>query len=236
MIDYATHYFRARDATAALGGLAGAETKLPAYVEDSLLFPYEQGLEFVETFRGDSGSWGALDNVWRFRPPASEEQIIHPDKYAVDERAVRVRVPDLGLVLGGGWQRYDVSSVGELDLRELFKLVGGTPDDSAAAGWGGGRFVLWRSGSGDCAAPCVSRDLGVMSLAWDSAGDRAVAEGALADAFRKGLHARRAGRAAGAALWSSRGGTIAMARSGRGTQIVFAPSPALAGRAMKALR
>jgi hypothetical protein len=210
------------------------ETKLPKYVEDTLLFPYVEGLRLVETFRGDSGSWRAVDNVIRFRRPATAEQVIHTDKYAVDERPVRIRVPDLGLVLGGGWRRLTSSSVGELDLRELFAIVGGSPDESAAAGWGGGHFELWRRGGASCDGPCVKRDAGVLLLAWDTTRDRRVGEQVLAEAFPKGLHARPIGGASGSEQWSSRGGVIAITGAGRLSAVVLAPDVRTATRVLAA--
>jgi hypothetical protein len=223
MLEYGRRYFTVADALAALGS-TGQSTRLPTYVEDTLLFPYLQGLRFVQTFRGSSGSWKAIDNVLRFRRPATEEQVLHTAKYATGERGAAIRMPDLGLVLGGGWQRMNASSVGELDLRELFKIVGGRADDAAAAGWGGGRFELWRRGSAsDCPAPCVSRDAGVLSLAWDTEPDRREAERALAAAFERGLRARKPVQRGGTREWSSRGGVIAMSGSRKLTEVVFAP-------------
>ena len=235
MAEYAIRYFGIDDALALFGSAANTETKLPKYVEDTLLFPYEQGLEFVKAFRGDSGSWKALDNVIRFHRPATVEQVIHPDKYAIGELPVRIRAPDLGTVLGEGWQRLGSSSVGELDLRELFKIVGGSADDEAAAGWGGGRFELWRRTSAEgCASPCVSGDVGLMSLAWDTSADRTAAERSLGAAFRHGLDSRRVSGGAGARLWSSRGGVIAMSGAGRRTAIVLAPDSRTAARVLAA--
>jgi hypothetical protein len=160
--------------------------RLPAYVEASLLFPYEAGLEFVEGLRDASGGWRAVDQVLRFRRPSSAEQVLHLDKYAADERPTAIRVPDLGPALGPGWRRAGTSTVGEFDLRALFEIVGGSTDDAAAAGWGGGRFELWRKealGGRGCASPCISRDAGLMRLAWDTETDRAVAGDALGKAF-----------------------------------------------------
>jgi hypothetical protein len=232
MAEYAVRYFGIDDALALFDAASAGDTKLPTYVDDTLLFPYEQGVEFVQAFRGDSGSWKALDNVIRFRRPATAEQVIHPDKYAIDERAVPIHMPDLGLVLGSRWRRLSASSVGEVDLREIFKILGGSPDRGAAAGWGGGRFELWgRAPSGSCPAPCVTRDVGAMLLAWDTRGDRRAGEKALSAAFEKGLRARRAGPG-GARLWSSRGGVIALAGSGLRTAIVLAPDSRTAARVL----
>ena len=191
MLEYGKRYFTTRDALSVLASSGRAETRLPRYVEDTLLFPYVQGLRFVQTFKGRSGSWRAIDNVLRFRRPATVEQVLHTLKYATNEPPAPVRFPDLEPALGSGWKRLNESSVGELDLREIFRIVGGSPDDAAAAGWGGGRFQLWhRAEASGCAAPCVSRDVGLMALEWDTPADRRAAEPALAAAFRKGLGAR----------------------------------------------
>jgi hypothetical protein len=235
MAEYAVRYFGIDDALALFDAAPAGDTKLPGYVDDTLLFPYEQGIEFVQAFRGDSGSWKALDNVIRFRRPATAEQAIHPDKYAIDERAVPIHMPDLGLVLGATWRRLGVSSVGEADLREIFKILGGSPDRGAAAGWGGGRFELWGRGHpGNCRAPCVTRDVGAMLLAWDTPGDRRAGEKALSAAFEKGLRARPAGHG-GARLWSSRGGMIALVGTGLRTAIVLAPDSRTAARVLSQL-
>ena len=230
MAEYAVRYFGINDALALLGA-ADSDTGLPRYVEDALVFPYVRGLEFVEAFRHESGSWKALDNVIRLRRPSTVEQVIHADKYAVDERAAPPRMPDLGLALGAGWQQLGTSSVSELDLRELFAIVGRSPDRQAAAGWGGGRFELWRRGSAQgCVAPCIERDVGVMLLRWDTRRDRRDAERALGATFPKGLRARTLeGRQEGR-LWSSRGGVIAMTGAGLNTVIVLAPDAETAAR------
>jgi hypothetical protein len=239
MIEYARRYFRAGDALSVLAATSQPTTKLPEYVEKSLLFPYEAGLAFVEFFRGESGSWRPLDAIVRLRPPRSVEQVLHPDKYASGERPVPMRIPDLASTLGPGWSRTGTSTVGEFDLRMIFEIVGGSPDEAAAAGWGGGQFALWRQGGfggESCAAPCIARDVGVMRLAWDTRSDRRVAEDALGKAFEKGLRAKRSSLGGGVGLWSSRGGAIALAGEGKQTAVVLAPNAQLAARVLDRLR
>jgi hypothetical protein len=228
MADYAVKHLRVEDALD-LFGAADTDTPLPKYVEDTLSFPYLRGLEFVETFRGRSGSWRALDNVIRFRRPRTVEQVIHADKYAIDERAAPPPAPDLGLALGPEWQRLDESSVSELDLRELFEIVGGASNRAAAAGWGGGRFELWRRGAAHgCRTPCVQRDVGVLLLSWDSPRDRREAERAFERVMEKGLRGRPLRSGDGGRQWSSRGGVIAVTGSGTRTGVVLAPDASLA--------
>jgi hypothetical protein len=236
MAEYAVRYFGIDDALALFGATSGDSTKLPKYLEDTLLFPYEQGIDFVQSFRDRAGSWKAVDNVIRFRRPATAEQVMHIDKYAVDERPAPRSVPPLGRVLGAGWRHLGSSSVGEVDLRELFSIVGRSPDNAAAAGWDGGRFELWRRGdSGGCAAPCVARDAGALLLSWDTSADRRAADAALAAALPRGLEARNIGRRADVRLWSSRGGVIAMRGAGRRTEVVFAPDTRTGARILAAV-
>jgi hypothetical protein len=228
--EYAVRYLGIDDALALFGSL-DSDTKLPAYIEDSLVFPYEQGIDFVATFRGGSRSWKALDNVIRLRRPATVEQVLHPRKYAIGELPARIQMPDLGAALGQGWRRLGGSSVGEFDLREIFKIVARSNNARAAAGWNGGRFELWqRRGRETCAEPCVSRDAGFMALAWDTVRDRTEGERALGAAFERGLRARPTGHRAGARLWSSRGGVVALGGGGRWTHLVLAPDAPTASR------
>jgi hypothetical protein len=151
---------------------------------------------------------------------------MHPAKYAVGEEPVAVEAPaGLGRILGPGWRRLRTTEIGELDLKLLFDHVGGVKDERAAAGWGGGRFELWRkSGDGSCAAPCVSRDAAVISLAWDARTDRAEGEAALRRAFERGLKGKRLAAGAGIGLRSSRGGAIGMLGIGKRTTVALAPS------------
>jgi hypothetical protein len=232
MTDYAGRYLNPADLLGVLQSVSGTETKLPKFIERSLLFPYIEGEKFVTAFRGD-GSWRALDNVYAIRQPSSTEQIMHPEKYAIDERPGKVRVDDVTRRLGSGWARLDASSVGEYDLRLLFRQVGRVKGTAPAAGWGGGRVELWRrrtSGAPKCPAPCVDRDAGVLRLAWDSGADRAEGEDALRQVFERGLKGKRIAGEGGLGLWSSRGGAIGLAGRGRQTTVVFAPSTQLAAR------
>jgi hypothetical protein len=230
MTDYAGRYLKPADLLGVLESVSGTETKLPKFIESSLLFPYIEGEKFVTAFRGD-GSWRPLDKVYAIRQPSSTEQIMHPEKYAIDERPDKVRVDDVTRLLGGGWTRLDASSVGEYDMRLLFRQVGRVKGTAAAEGWGGGRLELWRrrtSGAPKCPAPCVQRDAAVLRLAWDTGADRAEGESALRQVFERGLKGKRIAREGGLGLWSSRGGAIGLVGRGRQTTVVFAPSTQLA--------
>jgi hypothetical protein len=207
------------------------EAEFPEWVERQLVFPYVAGEEFVSVLRGASGRWDPVDSVYRLRRPRTSEQVIHPRKFAAGEGGAPVGDPRLGRVLGPGWRRVDRSSVGEFDVQMILALNDAPRAAAAAKGWGGGRFELWRRDpGGECAAPCVRADAAWIGLRWDSAAERREAEPALQRAVERGLKGRDAERAGAIRLWSSRGGTVALAGSGRRTTLVLAPDRALAAR------
>jgi hypothetical protein len=227
MTDYAEQYLKPRDLLGALSSVSRTETKLPGFIERTLLFPYMDGERFVTTFR-EGGSWAPINKVYELRRPRSTEQILHPELYALDERPVRVRVSDVTRRLESSWVRLRGGTIGELDLRLMVKQLGRVKGTAAAAGWGGGRFELWRrktSGAPPCAAPCISRDVGVLRVAWDTMADRREGERALRRVVERGLEGKPLGGAA--SLWSSRGGAIGMIGGGRQTTFVLTPSAML---------
>ena len=234
MVDYADRYLSVGDVL----DLANVPDsgKLPQFLERLLLFPYIEGAKFIGEFRGESGEWGPIDSIYRFRRPLSSEQILHPRRYALGERPERVRVPSLAGVLGNDWQRLRATTLGEYDLRLLFDLVGGTRPAGAAEGWAGGRYELWRRGPLDesCRAPCIERDVALIRVRWDTPGERAEAEREFVKVWEKGLDGRRLGGRAKAWVWSSRGGAIMMRGSGRETTAVLAPDVRTAARALAA--
>jgi hypothetical protein len=224
MADYAAAYLGLADVLSIADTAQGAG--LPEFIERQLLFPYLAGEEFVSVLRGESGDWDAVDSVYRYRRPRTSEQVIHPRKFAAGERAAPIAAPELRLFLRRArWRRLQRSSAGEFDVQMVLVLNDARRPAEAAAGWGGGRFELWRREvAGRCPPPCVRGDLAWLRLRWDTAADQAEAEIALGEAFEKGLGARLTG----AGRWASRGGAIALGRRGRETTIVFAPDERLA--------
>jgi PGF-CTERM protein len=85
------------------GGGGGGDTH--AGIQLVSLIPYSEGPEFVQGVR-DEGGWEAVNAVYD-RPPASTEQLIHPEKYP-DERPVNVTVERTH---GDRWHVPDVGAV-----------------------------------------------------------------------------------------------------------------------------
>ncbi len=81
---------------------AAVLAEAPPILRDGLVFPYEAGLSLALGLRSDGG-WGAVDAAYD-RPPASTEQVIHPEKYASHEQPDRGRsAVRPGDRIGAGW-------------------------------------------------------------------------------------------------------------------------------------
>ena len=136
MFTYAERHFTSEQSLGGLLSSLGQDTgDLPPFIEAQLVFPYVQGQEFIKQLYA-AGGWGVVDAAYRFRPPASSEQIMHPDKYLAVEQPDKVR---LQASPGAGWRRVVGGTWGEWATGQL---VG----NEAASGWGGDRYELWQRG------------------------------------------------------------------------------------------
>jgi len=137
--------------------LAGATTlaAAPDIVKYQLLMPYIEGLKFSREIV-KRRQWKGLNKVLGNKP-LSSEQVLHPDKYFAGEKpqAVFTRFrPARG-------ERFHQGVIGEYYLNVLL----GTPTieaASAASGWGGDLFSLYRDGA---------RRLLLWESQWDTPGD-----------------------------------------------------------------
>jgi hypothetical protein len=128
----------------------------------TVFVPYSDGPTLVAALR-DRGGWAAVNAAYQ-DPPASSEQVIHPDRYPDDEPA-NVTVADRS---ESGWQRLSPSDrrgprevVGEAGLFAMLWANGVVPEDAleaddslsplnyshpASQGWEGDVLVPYRSG------------------------------------------------------------------------------------------
>lgn len=155
---------------ALIGGAADDEStkiflRMPAILRESLLFPYLSGATFVQGIQA-TGGWEAVDAAYA-KPPASTEQILHPEKYAAGEAPLVVRLPDgLGRRLGAGWKVDLEDAFGEFQLGIWLResgAVGAGVAREAAAGWGGDRVAVVSGPDGAWGV--------VLRTRWDSAAD-----------------------------------------------------------------
>ena len=146
----------------------------PAILSETLLFPYTQGLTFIEGVYG-KGGWAAVNKLYS-HPPDSTSQILHPELYTAGVEPVAVTVPAVPASLGSGWTLSYQDTLGELQL--IIWLHGAHPssDESAAASaatsqWGGDRIGLYEGPNGSWAI--------VLSSTWRTAGGAAAFKAAL---------------------------------------------------------
>ena len=129
-----------------LGGTTNSSEQFkqaPRALRESLVFPYERGLEWaMRIYR--NGGWEKISAAYT-KLPLSSEHIIHPEKYLAYELPVKVSLPEVRGLLGSGWKKLDYDVNGEwsyyLILDEFLKA----PAESkrASAGWAGDRYALY---------------------------------------------------------------------------------------------
>jgi len=113
----------------------------PPLLTETFIFRYRDGTRFVETVRRKSGTRG-IDELFR-RPPASSEQVLHPEKYFARELPREVSL-DEGQFAANNWKVAATTPLGELGVRGLLlKAMSGGEAARAAAGWGGDRAYLF---------------------------------------------------------------------------------------------
>jgi hypothetical protein len=136
---------------------------LPPILVMSLVEPYMKGALFVSEVWGQGG-WAAVNRLYG-APPASTEQVLHPeDKFlAHRDPPVLVRFA-AGQEPFAGRKPVTTDVFGELGLRAYFKTWKDADPAAAAAGWGGDRYWLWdRPGEDGMVA--------LMATRWDSDAD-----------------------------------------------------------------
>ena len=114
--------------------------RAPLLLQQTLMFPYSEGLSFeaaVLAKRGRDGAFaGTLEN-----PPSSTFEIMHPQAYLGHAAVPLLRLPDLRPLLAPDYSFYDIGVMGELDVRILTELFGGRQiADAIASQWYGGMY------------------------------------------------------------------------------------------------
>lgn len=115
---------------------------VPEALQKEFAFPYEAGVGFVEVLLANGG-WAAVNDAYR-QPPATTEQVIHPEKYLAGETAMEITLVPMASALGEAWSRVADNVMGEFLLRmHLGTRLDPSEAETAAAGWGGDRWFLY---------------------------------------------------------------------------------------------
>lgn len=132
--------------------LAGQLPKdLPDYVLVQYAFPFGSGPRFAEALMGNGGA-GKVNGAFQ-APPATTEQIIHPEKFLAGEGPKPIADPTAdGAVVRSG-------SLGQLMISLMLAQVLDPGDaESAADGWGADRYVTWQNGGQTCVRLAITTD------------------------------------------------------------------------------
>ena len=154
----------------------------PRIIRESLLFPYQEGLNWTRTVYKEGG-WPQVSQAFTTLPQ-STEQIMHPEKYLAHEAPVKVTLPDITQFLNEvvrkdsvpaastassnnrvTWKRIASDVNGEWGTYLLLDQFLNSPADShrAAAGWAGDRYTVYESSTG--------KVIFISVAAWDTEND-----------------------------------------------------------------
>ncbi len=118
-----------------------ALAKVPPIVAAQLMFSALQGTQFIAGMQV-AGGWDAVDAAYS-DPPASTEQILHPEKYQSRETPIAVDLADdLAGTMGSGWSVVDEETMGEHQTAIWLGSPTIAAGTDGAAGWGGDRITL----------------------------------------------------------------------------------------------
>ncbi len=120
--------------------------RAPLLLQESLLFPYKEGLRFELALLKDKGPIAAYAGVLD-HPPSTSYEIMNPKFYEKGQKPPLLRMPDTHELLGAEYEPYDIGVMGQLDVQRL-------PNSSA-----GGRFQTrsLRNGRAESTMRCKRR-------------------------------------------------------------------------------
>ncbi len=121
--------------------------KAPLFLQDSLLFPYVAGLGFTQQFLRANRGWGDLHKLFE-KPPASTQQVLHPELYLNFIAPKTVVLPDLKMIVPPGWKKLDENVLGEFGIREILQqFIGKKRAPGLAQSWAGDRYAIFEQPS-----------------------------------------------------------------------------------------
>ena len=152
--------------------------KAPLFIRDELLFPYLDGAVFTQQVLKATSGWPEFRRVFE-NPPASTQQILHPNLYFQGVKPRAIALPDLKSAVRRGWNKLDENVVGEFALREVLKqFIATDKAEHFAAMWRGDRYALFENKT-------TKQTLLVVLIALDTEKDADSFFGGYRDAFEK---------------------------------------------------
>jgi hypothetical protein len=119
--------------------------KAPSFIRDELLFPYLGGTVFTQQFLKANAGWGDFKKVFA-SPPASTQQILHPELYLAGVRPQAVTLPDFSGLVPLEWKKLDENVLGEFGLHSVLKqFLGQDRAEKLSPAWLGDRYTIFES-------------------------------------------------------------------------------------------
>lgn len=118
----------------------------PAILKDSIMFPYEAGMDFVSDFES-SGGWSAVNKLYKDLP-VNTEQIMNPARYEQREVPPPISVEDSTPTAVAACSRRDAGTIGARDMTTTLKEGGAKKDMlDAVDAWNGDAYRFDLCGS-----------------------------------------------------------------------------------------
>ena len=115
---------------------------VPFVLDETLAFPYVYGTLFINEIYSNGG-WYSVDALYE-NPPASTEQIMHPEKYHENDLPLNVSYPKVP-----GMTLTNEDTIGEFMIYLMISnFMGESFASDAADGWGGDRYYYYHTFGG----------------------------------------------------------------------------------------
>jgi len=145
--------------------------RAPLILQESLLFPYTEGLRFEQAVLLKAGTQRAFTGVLD-TPPNTSSEIMHPDDYLSRKPEPLLVLPDIHPTLdAAGYVPYDVGVMGELDVRMTAELFGGKPlAEALTPQWDGGVYYAAQRKNASDADKSTTKSIAILYLSrWKNA-------------------------------------------------------------------
>ena len=154
----------------ATGGGSPVLARAPLLLQESLLFPYTEGLSFEQQVLIKSGKEAAFAGVLA-RPPSSSYEILNPAAYLAHAPVPTLQLPDIHPLLDATYMPYDVGVMGSLDVRILAELFGGREmAEALTPAWDGGLYYAAQRRSASATERSTTGSLALFYLSrWKNA-------------------------------------------------------------------
>lgn len=120
----------------------------PMVIQDEIVFPYIPGAAFVQRALRRWNGWSDMHRLFE-NPPASTQQILHPDLYFQGVQPAQVDLTAITKAVPRGWKKLDENVMGEFAVNEILKqFLGKDKAEAIAPSWAGDRYAIYQRESG----------------------------------------------------------------------------------------